>query len=755
MLWEVGVINKQDVTKSVVWYRFFSILWLMIIAFQWIQFTEPIWFKQTTSLVFVTLIVIALTEVLLPLKPLWRWTIKIVLVLAVWRIVLTYYAVYVPSGPLFPDQIREMFRQFTPYIWFSLSAWALFEILHRLLHDKVRILIFLGCNLIAFATLDSFTPYYLWENVAWTVFAGLCWLVCLHFFQFQLKYPHAWQLLCDYPIRIFMNVVFIIACILLIGISMPEVAPTLTDPYTAWINRDAGSAGGKVAATSGNSSSSSSVVADQDTVSGYSRDDSNLGGGFQFSNDPVMTVSSPVRSYWRGETRRIYSGVGWGDIDNEPRDLQPYTTGDTLTNGSSDKVQTRTVEQTFTMQTDYKYPVLFGGYAISSAELLDDIEDSDNNVNFADIPQINMFWAGRELELHLSLKEFPRKYKVVSEIPLIPIDEIRNASFESLYTRAPDEAYLQIPDRFPQRVVDLAKEVTAEGTTPYQKMELLQEYLRQNFEYTNTPDLSRKKSKDFVDGFLFEIQQGYCDYYSTAMVMMSRSLGIPARWVKGFSAGSIPDEEMMSHIPSARGGEYRVSNANAHSWAELYFGEYGWITFEATPGYAAPILAENDSMEALAPLDNQEIEIEKEEMQSKGLLSYVSPEVKEAITIVSAIVVVLGIIYWYHTQLYFVWVRLRMGRKLTWGDKVVFETQRVLKRLRRKGLLRADHETIRESFSRWMRERPQIDEPLNLLLMSFEKASYSPETTSLEEWRSVQKMTRQILKVTGKAAHRS
>ncbi|GGH28142.1 DUF4129 domain-containing transglutaminase family protein [Paenibacillus segetis] len=740
------------------WYRFLSTLWLMVIAYQWIQYTEPIWLQQTTSLVFVTLIVIALTEIFLPLKPPWRWTIKIVLVLAVWRIVLTHYAVYVPSGPLFPDQIRDMAHQFTPYIWFSLFAWALFEVLQRLLHDRVRILIFLGCNLVAFATLDSFTSYYLWENVAWTVLAGLCWLVCLHFFQFQLKYPHAWQLLIDYPLRMLVNVVIIIACILLIGISMPEVAPTLTDPYTAWINRDAGSGGGKVAATSG-SQSSSHTVTNQDAVSGYSRDDSNLGGGFEFSNDLVMTVSSPVRSYWRGETRRIYSGSGWEDIINESRKLQPYITGSTLPSDSSSKVETRTVEQTFTMQTDYKYPVLFGGYAISGAELLDDSEDSSSNVNFAVNPKINMFWASRESELYVtndryeSLKEFPRKYKVVSEIPLIPLDEIRNASFESLYKVAPDEEYVQIPDHFPQRVVDLAKEVTAAGTTPYQKMELLQEYLRTNFEYTNTPDLSRKKSKDFVDGFLFEIQQGYCDYFSTAMVMMSRSLGIPARWVKGFSSGSIPDEEMMRHIPSAIGGEYRVSNANAHSWAELYFGDYGWITFEATPGYAAPILTNNDSMETLAQLND--LEVEKEERQSRGLLSYVSPEVKKVITIVSAVVVVLGAIYWFHTQLYFMWLRLRMGRKLTWGDKVIFETQRLVTRLRRKGLRRADHETIRESFSRWMIERPQINEALNLLLLSFEKASYSPDTISLEEWRAVQKLTRQILRITSRANRRS
>ncbi|GJM72342.1 hypothetical protein HMSSN036_45580 [Paenibacillus macerans] len=147
---------------------------------------------------------------------------------------------------------------------------------------------------------------------------------------------------------------------------------------------------------------------------------------------------------------------------------------------------------------------------------------------------------------------------------------------------------MQLPDSLPQRVKDLAREITAEGSTPYEKMELLQAYLRQNFEYTNKPDLSRRESGDFVDSFLFEIKQGYCDYYSTAMVIMARSLGVPARWVKGYAPGTQPSEEMMMRSPGIS-GNYTVSNADAHSWAELYFGDYGWIPFEATPGFDAPI----------------------------------------------------------------------------------------------------------------------------------------------------------------------
>lgn len=754
---------KQEVIRNVLWYRVISMLWLMVIAIQWTQYTEPIWLEQTTTLVIVTLIVISLIEIPLPLKPPWRWIIKSIAVLAVWRIVLTYYEVYVPQGPLFPDQILGMAQQFTPYIWFSLFAWALFEILLCLLHDRVRILIFLGFNLVAFAILDSFTSTYLWENVAWTVFAGLGWLLSLHFVQFQLTYPQGWKRLLEYPLEMVISIVIIFACIQLIGISMPVVSPILTDPYTAWIKADKRS-GGEVGlvTTTGDSTTFSNTITTEDTVSGYSRDDAKLGDGFEFSYNTVMTVDSPVRSYWRGETRRNYTGQGWSDLTGEPRDLEQYAPGGILANGSSGKLETQTVEQTFTMQTDYKYPVIFGSYAIQSVELIDDSEDNEDfGHGVVNLP-VNLFWANRESEIHLdteinenSLMGYPKQYKVVSQVPIIPIAELRSASYESLYSNSTEKDYLQIPSGFPQRVVDLAEEITDVASTPYLKMELLQEYLRENYEYTNEPDVSLKRSKDFVDGFLFEVKEGYCDYYSTAMVMMARSLGVPARWVKGYSSGSLPDYEQMQHLPwqiqQSMGGEYRVTDANAHSWAELYFGEYGWIPFEATSGYSASILTtKDDSEETLAEVLLEEAGKNK---QKSGFLSYLGPDIEKAIiAVVVAGILLLGI-YRFHAALYFGFLRLRMGRTLTWGDKIIFETQRIMKKLRRRGWSRADHETMRESFQRWTLEQPQLSEPLNLLLLRFEKANYSPDAVTFEEWRSVQDLTRQILKRSSKATH--
>jgi hypothetical protein len=75
---------------------------------------------------------------------------------------------------------------------------------------------------------------------------------------------------------------------------------------------------------------------------------------------------------------------------------------------------------------------------------------------------------------------------------------------------------------------------------------------------------------------LFELQQGYCDYYASAMVVLARSVGLPARMVIGYRAQ-----------PPAENGVQTIYHINAHSWAEIYLGEYGWVAFEPTAAYPA------------------------------------------------------------------------------------------------------------------------------------------------------------------------
>jgi transglutaminase-like putative cysteine protease len=134
--------------------------------------------------------------------------------------------------------------------------------------------------------------------------------------------------------------------------------------------------------------------------------------------------------------------------------------------------------------------------------------------------------------------------------------------------------YLQLPDSLPLRVINLALELTANQPNSYAKIKALEGYLRRHYSYTtaipNTP-----KGRDFVDHFLFDLQEGYCTYFATALAVMGRAAGVPTRYLSGFVTPAIP----------AANGAYYVAGTDAHAWMEAYLPGLGWLPFEATPGY--------------------------------------------------------------------------------------------------------------------------------------------------------------------------
>lgn len=119
----------------------------------------------------------------------------------------------------------------------------------------------------------------------------------------------------------------------------------------------------------------------------------------------------------------------------------------------------------------------------------------------------------------------------------------------------------------------LATEVTADATTAYDQALALQQYLRsaQNFAYDT--DLAAPQTTDPVWDFLTS-RRGYCVQFATAMTLMARMVGIPARMAVGFLPGRADDE-----VP----GRYVVTARQAHTWPELYFADAGWVRFEPTP----------------------------------------------------------------------------------------------------------------------------------------------------------------------------
>jgi len=137
------------------------------------------------------------------------------------------------------------------------------------------------------------------------------------------------------------------------------------------------------------------------------------------------------------------------------------------------------------------------------------------------------------------------------------------------------ELYTQLPESLPGRVYELAYELTSNADTTYEKVKSIESFLRNNYNYTLTPGYT-PEGQDFADYFLFESKEGYCSYYATAMCIMTRAAGIPARYVEGFIMPADTDND----------GYYHVTNQNAHAWVEVYLEGVGWVSFEPTTPFA-------------------------------------------------------------------------------------------------------------------------------------------------------------------------
>jgi hypothetical protein len=132
------------------------------------------------------------------------------------------------------------------------------------------------------------------------------------------------------------------------------------------------------------------------------------------------------------------------------------------------------------------------------------------------------------------------------------------------------ERYLQLPP-LSARVRDLAGAVTRQAATTLGKVVATERHLREQYAYSL--NIGATASEDPIDEFLFVRKTGYCDHYATAMVVLLRTLGIPARLATGFMQGEWNDV----------GNYYTVRQRDAHAWVEVYFPRSGWLTFDPTP----------------------------------------------------------------------------------------------------------------------------------------------------------------------------
>jgi transglutaminase-like putative cysteine protease len=292
-----------------------------------------------------------------------------------------------------------------------------------------------------------------------------------------------------------------------------------------------------------------------------------LGGPRNLSPEPVMRVSiaavearPSLRHYWRAQVLDHYDGTGWVNTARLQLDL-----------GVND--------------VNVQQPVYLGRAELQANFALyrgtDSVWTPGQPVR-VNLPTRGMLapLGGEDVELQQLVLPVAllagNRYSAFGSMSLVDVERLRVARQD--YPIEIAAAYLQLPSTVPDRVKALAQAVASRtgASSAFDKALAVETFLRTAIEYDEkaTAPPAGREASDYV---LFETRRAYCDYYATAMIVMLRTLGVPARMAVGYAQGDL-DAEASSNQQQT----FVVKANDAHTWVEVYFPDYGWVEFEPT-----------------------------------------------------------------------------------------------------------------------------------------------------------------------------
>ena len=297
----------------------------------------------------------------------------------------------------------------------------------------------------------------------------------------------------------------------------------------------------------GSSGGLSSITGFSDTV--------RLGGSgtIQQNDEVVMRVrienQTPNSIHWRGVALDTFDGRSWSKT--KPLIKEPRTRND------RDLIQVDLAkrQEGLTLQTVYvepmDTPVVFGLYRMIGVQ-----------GNFP------VLYKDTHGAISFQRRDERVSYKALSDTEVPAESKLRSDAgpYGSEFA-----SYLQLPEQLDRRIPALAEQITAGSGNRYDAARAVETYLQNQFGYT----LEQKAGgNDPLTDFLFNVREGHCEYFATAMAVMLRSRGIATRIVNGFQRGEYNDTADV----------YVVRQRNAHSWVEVYFpGNETWVAFDPTP----------------------------------------------------------------------------------------------------------------------------------------------------------------------------
>ncbi|MGA3602407.1 transglutaminase TgpA family protein [Lysinibacillus agricola] len=581
----------------------------------------------------------------------WKWNMSVIL-----------------SGDF--GQVSDAFRT----MLFLALIWMLIYLIHHWITVRKNIFYFFALTVFFIATLDTFSEYDGKVAIVKVIVLGLMMTGFLFVKRLWLQTDEPGNAIEKWTLVIPMIVSVMLVST--VAFFLPKAGPTWADPVP-FIKGVAGQG---------------DLGTGEKTV-GYSEDDSRLGGPFQGDNTLVFTATSRDRHYWRIDTKDTYTSKGWILSDGNFGQNVYQNNTPILT---SLQVGTPENERQIQMDIAAPMPFLIQTYGMLSVSA----QDSPLFIQDGRTEKIAIEQQNGESKL-LS------NYTIDYSEPVYSMEQLQTSKPSMLGTLDSSfDRFLQLPNTLPQRVGDLATEITQDKASVYDQIKAVEKYFSTHgFRYDKTEVAIPAEDQDYVDQFLFDTKIGYCDNFSTSMVVLLRSVGIPARWVKGFAPGeSGPMSDGLR--------EYRITNDNAHSWVEAYVPGTGWMEFEPTIGFSGNVNIDYDIKQD-TPQQEQVLQPEKKQEQPEKEES--APKKETSSSTFS-----LDTVWTWVKKLTYVWIALGilmiivgitlfMQRK-TWIPKMQVRAYRkkeanwtnfdasyhaLTKQLSRIGLRRKDGETLR------------------------------------------------------------
>nr|WP_307992820.1 transglutaminase-like domain-containing protein [uncultured Niameybacter sp.] len=323
-----------------------------------------------------------------------------------------------------------------------------------------------------------------------------------------------------------------------------------------------------------------------------------LGGDIVLGDEEVLEVMATENTYLRADSKAIYKGSYWTNTIEEPIpiDLKNYQLEDTIEMVKGMSLLTE--EDDKKLYKEQAFRITFKNLITKSlfipnksnnlvvGQYIQDIYKKNDDtivlnkaygkdftyIMQAYIPEYNT----EEFKIALN-KSKKGLYKEKAMSGKSRVGELSLGELEKLSLRSERiyETFTQLPEALPERVKDLAYEITKDYSSDYDKARALESYLAGNYSYTLSPG-EPTRGQDFVDEFLFDNKKGYCTYFATAMAVLSRCIGLPSRYVEGYS---------MSGAYKYGNDISLITSKQAHAWTEIYFEGFGWMIFEPTASY--------------------------------------------------------------------------------------------------------------------------------------------------------------------------